>query len=327
MKKNVLLAIILLFGFVGAQINFLHTFEGYFYPNTNSYNLADENLNVCYSLYPASNPIKIYNEDFSERTSVNIQVPDGYQISNMSCLSEKIFNTDSKLEFIVVFSSSNTGNQKNIMRLYDENGNVLKDFGTSYSINAYLHLTSNGDYRLYAIRYDASTSPSKYYTDVYSLPGKKEVMPNSHEHDISNWVVTKMPTKDEDGEVKGSCTASDCDYTRTVTIKKLGEDNVSSSNNIRSENKYGIVLENAVVSDVAKIEIKTPEDALLNIIISDNLGNIMFETSGKSTETFSWNLKNKAGRFVGKGSYLIIADAKGVSGKTFVYSAKLGVKK
>jgi hypothetical protein len=53
----------------------------------------------------------------------------------------------------------------------------------------------------------------------------------------------------------------------------------------------------------------------------------LFETSGKSTDTFSWHLTNKAGRSVGNGSYLIVVEAKGMSGKTFVYSTKVGVKK
>jgi hypothetical protein len=64
MKKNVLLAIAASFGFVGAQIDLLHMFEGYFYPNSNFYNPADENLSVYYPTH-ISNPIKIYNEDFS----------------------------------------------------------------------------------------------------------------------------------------------------------------------------------------------------------------------------------------------------------------------
>jgi hypothetical protein len=174
----------------------------------------------------------------------------------MYCLSEKIFNTDNKLQFILVFSSQNTGNQRSIMRLYDENGNVLKEFGTSYSMITSLYFTSNGDYRLQVVRVDASVTPNKYYTDVYSLPGKKDVTPNSHEHDISNWVVTKMPTKDEDGEVKGSCTASDCDYTRTVTIQKLGEEKVSASNRSHSDNRYGILLENQWFQMRLKLKLK-----------------------------------------------------------------------
>jgi len=53
----------------------------------------------------------------------------------------------------------------------------------------------------------------------------------------------------------------------------------------------------------------------------------VFETNGKNTDTFVWNLKNKAGRFVGNGSYLVVAQGKGLNGKVYAYSAKLGVKR
>ena len=94
----------------------------------------------------------------------------------------------------------------------------------------------------------------------------------------------------------------------------------------KTNKKYGILLEKSVVSDVAKINIKTPERAQINLVIYDNTGSAVFGISGKSTDTFVWNLTNAAGRSVANGSYLIIAKAKSTKG-TYAYSAKVGVKR
>jgi hypothetical protein len=147
----------------------------------------------------------------------------------------------------------------------------------------------------------------------------------ANNHVWGNWIVTQMPTNDNEGEVKRTCQSSG--HTETIKIPKLSSGETRTSERQTRDNKHGILLENSVVSDIAKIEVKTPENALVNVMVSDNLGNIVFEASGKNTETFAWNLTNKAGRFVGNGSYLIVAEAKGSSGKTFVYSTKLGVNR
>jgi len=100
-------------------------------------------------------------------------------------------------------------------------------------------------------------------------------------------------------------------------------------------NRHGILLENAIVSDVAKITIITPEPATANITILDNLGNTVFTKTtvgatalGRPQQTpIVWNLTNQSGRFVANGTYLIIAEATGISGKIYRYSTKLGVKR
>jgi uncharacterized repeat protein (TIGR02543 family) len=94
----------------------------------------------------------------------------------------------------------------------------------------------------------------------------------------------------------------------------------------KGDKKYGILLEKAVVSQPARISVKTPEQAQINLVIYDNAGNAVYKTSGKSSDTFIWDLKNGAGRNVANGTYLIIAEAKGAKG-TYAYSAKVGVKR
>jgi hypothetical protein len=104
------------------------------------------------------------------------------------------------------------------------------------------------------------------------------------------------------------------------------ENDETSVKNKQTTRKHGILLNNAIVSQTAEIKVITPERTQNNVIIYDNLGNAVFEASDK-TNSFVWNLKNKAGRNVANGSSLIIVEAKGISGKLYWYSAKVGVKR
>jgi hypothetical protein len=55
-------------------------------------------------------------------------------------------------------------------------------------------------------------------------------------------------------------------------------------------------------------------------------GNVVFENSVTGSDV-SWNLTNGAGRFVANGTYLVVVEVKGVNGKVYAYSARLGVKR
>jgi len=93
------------------------------------------------------------------------------------------------------------------------------------------------------------------------------------------------------------------------------------------DGRYGILLEKAVAMDIARMSVKTEEAAQIKIVITDNLGNVLFEANGRDTDTFDWRLTNKAGRKVANGAYLILVEARGVSGKVYTYSTKIGVKR
>jgi hypothetical protein len=111
-----------------------------------------------------------------------------------------------------------------------------------------------------------------------------------------------------------------------ITFSTTRDDGTPVRDKKKSDNKHGILLEKSVVSQFAKISVKTPEQARIDLAIYDNTGNVVFETSGKNTDTFVWDLTNAAGRNVANGSYLIVAEAKGAK-RTYAYSAKVGVKR
>jgi len=131
------------------------------------------------------------------------------------------------------------------------------------------------------------------------------------------------------------------------------------------DSRYGILLENAIVSDFARISIITPEPAIANVRIFDNLGNVVWtandvraycirpampderttmnnvgdlgvcKTKFRGAERNNtplqnaviWNLTNPNGRFVANGTYIIIAETTGISGRIYRYSARLGVRR
>ena len=70
---------------------------------------------------------------------------------------------------------------------------------------------------------------------------------------------------------------------------------------------------------------RTPEQAQINLVVYDNAGNAVFEKTQNNAK-FVWDLTNNAGRNVANGSYLIIAEARGLKGN-YAYSAKIGVKR
>jgi hypothetical protein len=106
-----------------------------------------------------------------------------------------------------------------------------------------------------------------------------------------------------------------------------GESFIRPNNRQSADSRFGILLEEAVVSDFAKISVRTPEPAQITLRITDNLGNVVFATNGRCADTFTWNLTNKSGRFVSSGTYLVLVEARGIKGGVYLYSAKIGVNR
>jgi len=102
--------------------------------------------------------------------------------------------------------------------------------------------------------------------------------------------------------------------------------NPTSISDIKRNDGYGVKFRKTVVSnrlEIAKVILPNNErTAEIKVAIYDNTGNMIYSGNGTT-----WNLTNLAGRVVANGSYLVIAEAKGASGKVYRYSAKIGVKR
>ncbi|MCL2845268.1 MAG: hypothetical protein FWE23_07445 [Chitinivibrionia bacterium] len=141
------------------------------------------------------------------------------------------------------------------------------------------------------------------------------------------------------------CTETDSEIREIPQLTELDGCAPSSIRNKQNtDTRYGIFLENAIVSNFARISVITPEQATVNLAIFDNLGNVVFSVNDVRAgwETGSplrikpaptadgaiiWNLQNFNGRLVANGAYLIIAEATTVSGRRYLYSARIGVNR
>ncbi|MCL1947202.1 MAG: hypothetical protein FWF51_08670, partial [Chitinivibrionia bacterium] len=137
----------------------------------------------------------------------------------------------------------------------------------------------------------------------------------------------------------GSTVANDADSEEEEPTNPSNPNNPNEPNNNtnisdvkKSGNNFGIIFEKNVVSDELKIiEVVISRDGDKKVsaqasktIIYDNTGNIVFSGEGKNA--IAWNLRNKQGRFVANGTYLVIVEAKN-GDKSYWYSAKIGVKR
>jgi flagellar hook assembly protein FlgD len=126
-----------------------------------------------------------------------------------------------------------------------------------------------------------------------------------------------------DKSVRVEITASEAIGTATATF---GETSIHAAK--PNSKKHGILLDkNPITADFAEIFVKTPEKAEINIAIYDNAGNVVFVGAIPRGSPIAWDLRNKNGRKVANGSYLVIAEATGASGKIYQYSAKIGIKR
>jgi hypothetical protein len=91
--------------------------------------------------------------------------------------------------------------------------------------------------------------------------------------------------------------------------------------------KAKMLFKSTIVSDKMKISLDGYRD--VNFVVYDFAGNIVSEgvQGGDRKATLTWDLRNRAGRFVANGTYLIVVEAKDKNGNPVRYSAKLGVKR
>ena len=113
-----------------------------------------------------------------------------------------------------------------------------------------------------------------------------------------------------------TCRHNDCE----VKSAKCGECaacNATSISNIKKSSDK-MLFKQTIVSDKMEITL----DGRVSFVVYDMTGNVVFNGNGRT-----WDLRNSAGRFVANGTYLVIAEVRGASGKVYAYSARLGVKR
>jgi hypothetical protein len=139
------------------------------------------------------------------------------------------------------------------------------------------------------------------------------------------WVITKPATTTEDGsrERTVSCKNDPTHTTdkETDTISKLPP-TVSVKDKDKPKSK--MLFRSSIVRDKMEImlDASTGSATAIKFVVYDMTGNIVADGRGRE-----WDLRNRAGRFVSNGAYLVIVEATANNGKVERYSAKLGIKR
>ena len=126
-------ATILTANFALGQITLEHTF-----PNNELEAYTNSTETFYFTLSYNSSTISIYNADYTLKKQFTPTVPAGYEMHistfNPFTLSKNIFNSDNLLEIVVNMSTwdSSTNSTISIIRIYNEDGVLIKDFGGNY---------------------------------------------------------------------------------------------------------------------------------------------------------------------------------------------------
>jgi hypothetical protein len=135
-----------------------------------------ETLGYKYYLMDVPNgQCRIYNIDHSLYKTINCNVPNGFYLSDIIYLSEKLFDTDPGIELLCTFYKYNTA-----QAYYEYDSKIINDDGSQMifidgSLYNYVNKTGENTYKLFSYCYDYSVTHEKVWTNIYSLPGSPVV--------------------------------------------------------------------------------------------------------------------------------------------------------
>lgn len=167
MKKILLSVALMATNFAFAQITLEKTYAS---ENLQVYTNATETN--YYSVGQNLTTVKIYNANHTLKKQFSPTIPTGYSMNISSydnfILSKNIFNTDNLLEIVVVFNKYDNGSVNKIV-IFNEDGQIVKDFGENYRFD------DEFDFHVY---HDNTTNTNKLRlykentssTEIYNLP-------------------------------------------------------------------------------------------------------------------------------------------------------------
>lgn len=134
------------------------------YEESNAF-MTDSGINY-YTYNNATNTMLIYNNSHTLIKTVNIPVDAGYYINYFYAISDKLFNSDIQIEFIIAMNEISGTNKK--LNLINENGTVLQQFGNKNGLK--IIKESSSEFKM-ATYLSPNSSSSNFNIDIYSLPG------------------------------------------------------------------------------------------------------------------------------------------------------------
>lgn len=138
--KKILLSVVLIIATnqTNAQITLEHSFPN---EELNVYTNSGETYYITqqYANGFEASSIKIYNSDFSLKNEFFPEIPLNHrmyiynhnELPSSQIISKKVFDLDDKLDIVVFFENDNFS-LGNLIRIYNEDGEIVKDFGNNY---------------------------------------------------------------------------------------------------------------------------------------------------------------------------------------------------
>lgn len=118
-----------------------------------------------YTTNEAEGKVLIYDTSHNLYKTVTLNLETGFNLETVNLLTDKLFNANSNIEFIVVSRNNDVTPSIKKMTLYDEDGANLFEFGNRW--NATCVKNSDSNYKL--ITSTLKSDPDYY--EVYDLPG------------------------------------------------------------------------------------------------------------------------------------------------------------
>lgn len=131
--------------------------------------------------------IKIFDKNFNLYKQFDVNVPTGYfltidkphETTNSFILSKGIFDLDDQLDIVMFFDKYDNG-EYTMIKIYNENGQIVKDFNKIFSfdggsdfIQVFHDETENVNKLLINSLEDNNNNNNvKAFTDIYTLPSK-----------------------------------------------------------------------------------------------------------------------------------------------------------
>lgn len=173
MNRLFLFLYLFFFAFMGKaqKITLEHSFNTHIF-STVTENVENNNVEKYIIYDKTSNQVKIYNLDYSLYKNVNINFPNQYNILYFSLPTIKLFNNDDLIEFIVTLYNSENIQYNTV--LYNENGNILKEFKDVNSFSVFT--TTIGDIKIWAIKQTVNGT----HSEIYSLNNSISSIQKSH---------------------------------------------------------------------------------------------------------------------------------------------------
>lgn len=151
-----------------AQATFEHAYTSEYFNHNEGNMFRTDNGLFFYTFERNTGIVKIYNSSHVLIKTVNIPMETNYYLRSLQAISDKLFNSDNLVEFMV--GSYNLSGPTNVykIRLINENGIVLQEIANKDE--AIIVKENDNSFKLIV----SNSSSSMLYPidyDVYSLPG------------------------------------------------------------------------------------------------------------------------------------------------------------